>query len=150
MYNLIEDFFQLIIRIFLNLSPITINKGLRVSQGLIEKCFELVSSDWGQNISFQLFFVLLLMEINSILKKKGCKRDSIRFNSSSNGKMIFIPLTKVIIPYMGLTTIDVGLLGLENLISSSFLQYLSLKDCLNNLLQVLLGILSNISKSFRR
>ncbi len=47
------------------------------------------------------------MEVDLISKKKGHKQNFIRSGSSSISKVVLILLAKVIILYMGSTTIDI-------------------------------------------
>lgn len=74
------------------------------------------------------------MEVDLILKKKGCKQDLIRLGSSSRSKVVFALLIEVVVLYIGLSTKDVRGSAFEKLVSSCFLWYLGLKNSLNNLL----------------
>ena len=49
----------------------------------------------------------MLAEENAIFKENSCKQNLFWFFSTSNGKMIFALLEKIIILYMGLTLVDV-------------------------------------------
>ena len=85
-----------------------------------------------------------------ILKKKGYKQNLIRPGGSNNSKIVFILLTKVITLYVKPITIDVRKFCLKMLFFYSIFQSLSLKDYLNNLLQVFFDIMGNVNKNLKR
>lgn len=147
MCSLVKSFFQLILRISLNLILIAIEKGPRVFQSSVKKRFELVLGDRDPTFSVQLFFVLLPIEFDLISEKKDHKQNLVRSNSPSNSKMVFILLTNVTILYMGSTTIDVKRSSFEFVPKRSSFQ--SLEERLNDLIQVLLAISENV-RSLRR
>lgn len=93
-YSPIQDFFHLIPGVWFNLSPVAIDKGSGVSQGLPKKYFKLVPGNQNRAVSFQLSLLLLLTEVDLIPKKGNCKRDLIQPGGSSGGKIIFILLTE--------------------------------------------------------
>lgn len=57
--------------------------------------------------------MLLLTEVDLILKKEDCKLNLVWPGDSNGGKVIFILLIEVIRLNMGLTAIDIRGLGLE-------------------------------------
>ena len=57
--------------------------------------------------------MLLPIEIDLILQKKGCKRNFVRFGGSADGKIVFTLLVEVVVLHVGLTAIDVRDLGLK-------------------------------------
>lgn len=62
----------------------------------------------------------MLVEIDTISKKRGYKQNSIKLNSSNGSKIVFALLTEIIILYMELTMIDVRKSSLEKLFFASF------------------------------
>ena len=64
--------------------------------------------------------MLLLAEVDAVLQKKVCKRNSIWFGSSTSGNVVFILLAKVITFYVGLTIVDVRGFDLEFVFRSIF------------------------------
>ncbi len=57
--------------------------------------------------------MLLLIEVDLILKKRDCKQNLVRLGNSGNGKVVLTLLTKVVTFYMGSTTIYVKGLDFE-------------------------------------
>ena len=51
--------------------------------------------------------MLLPMEINTILKEKYCKKNTIRFFYFDNNKIVFTLLSEVVIDYMIFITINI-------------------------------------------
>ena len=64
-----------------------------------EESLEFVRNRGDGIVAFKLYFVLLLVEINPISEKRGCKRDAFVTCGSSRVKIILILLTKVIALY---------------------------------------------------
>ncbi len=65
--------------------------------------------------------MLLLTEINLILKKRCYKQNSIRPSGFDDSKMVFALLIEVIIFYVGPITIDIRQISLGSLIPGFFL-----------------------------
>ncbi len=57
--------------------------------------------------------MLLLAEVDLILKKGGYKRNLVWSGSFSNGKVVLILLAKVVVLHVESTAVDVWGLGLE-------------------------------------
>lgn len=138
-----QDFFYLIPGISLDFCSKTIDKGLKNCQGFSKKHFKILPNDWDQTFSFELFFVLLSSKVDRILKKSH-KQNSIKPNGFSNDKIVVALLTKVITFYVVPIIINIGGSSLKKLFSGFFHGYLSLKNCLNDLLKVLFYILGNV------
>ena len=94
--------------------------------------------------------MLLTAKIDLISKKNGSKRNFVWLGGSSSGKIVFALLTKIITLYAKPTAIDIWELGLEVISKLSFLRDLSLRNQLDDLIQVFLYIPNNIRfKSLR-
>ena len=63
--------------------------------------------------SFFAFFVLLLIEVDLILKKTNCKQNSVRLSSFGNSKIVFILLIAIVTFYIEPIIIDVREPGFE-------------------------------------
>ena len=57
--------------------------------------------------------MLLPVKVDLILKKKGCKQNSVWSGGSCGGKIVFTLLTKVIALHIGPIIVDVQGFGLE-------------------------------------
>ena len=69
--------------------------------------FDLLPGDGDCAFSLMFPLVLLLTEVNEVLKEGCYKRNAIGAFGSGGGKVILILLTKVIAFHVGLTIIDV-------------------------------------------
>ena len=54
-----------------------------------------------------LLFILLPTEVDAVTQERYCKGNAVETFGSSGGKVVFTLLAKVIVFYVGLTTIDV-------------------------------------------
>lgn len=85
------------------------------------------------------------LKINITSKEKSYKKNLIKLEVPiNNDKVVFIILTKVIVFYIRPDIINFKKPKLEKHFSDSFSLYLSLKNCLYNLLKVFFYILNNI------
>lgn len=98
MKNPILNLLLLMLRILLYLSPNADYKGGRFSKTLPKKGVEFVLSKEDSTIKFNLGFLLLPAEIDSISKKQGYKRVAL---GTCGVKMVFALLTKVVTLYIG-------------------------------------------------
>ena len=64
--------------------------------------------------------MLLSMEVDMILQKKGCKRNLVWFGSSVGGKMVFALLIEVITFLVRSIVVDVRGFGFEFVFKSTF------------------------------
>lgn len=69
-------FFQFILRIPLNFSLDSGYKQCEFSDTLLEKSFEFIQSKANSTITFNLNFLLLLAEVDLIIKKRGCRENA--------------------------------------------------------------------------
>lgn len=97
----------MILRIFLDLGPNIGYKGGRFFKTLTEKGFKFVPSKEGGHIALNLDFVLLLAEINLILKKQSCKKNALVTYDTNRVKIILALLTKIISLYIQALIIQV-------------------------------------------
>ncbi len=67
----------------------------------------------GTKLFLFSLFILLPIELNSILKKKSRKQNFIKLGSFSNSKVVFVLLREVMELFVGLTIINVRGLGFE-------------------------------------
>lgn len=63
---------------------------------MLEKSFEFISSSGNDIITFNLGFLLLLVETDLIPKKQNCKKDALVAYGIGRVKIIFILLTKIL------------------------------------------------------
>lgn len=110
------NFFLLVLKIPLDLSPDASHKGNRFSKILLEKNLEFVSNRGAGIITLNLSFILLLIEVELILDKLGHKRDVLGTCGIDCVEIIFALLRKVSAFYVGATIIQFGVSGLKNLI----------------------------------
>lgn len=92
----------------------------------------------------------MLIKVDLILKEKSYKRNLIRFKDYNSSKLVFILLTKVIELYIGPIIIDIRWFGFKKFFPNFFFWYLSLKNGLNDLLQVLFNISDNINRNLKK
>ena len=84
---------------------------------LLEESLEFGLSKRDGIVIFNLGFVLLPTEINSILEKQSCKRDIFVAYGSSHVEIILILLREVIVLYMQAFIVKVRVLSLEKAIA---------------------------------
>ena len=107
MCSSIQDILLLVLRIPLDLGPVTINEGLGIFKASTKEGLELLPSDGDNAFSLMLPLVLLPTDVD-VVPKEGCyKENTVRTLGPGGGKVILTLLTKVIVFYVGLTTIDV-------------------------------------------
>lgn len=94
--NLILYFFLLVFKISLNLNLDIYYKWAGFSKTLLKKVFQLVSNKKNNINAFYLNFLLLLIKVNSIIKKKNYKKYALIIYSTSRFNLIFVILIKVI------------------------------------------------------
>ena len=107
--------------IFLNGTPVSVNKSFRFAQALTKKGLNFFSGN--RNISFVFYFimVLLLAEQDGVFQKSGRKQNLIWLCSASNGKIILTPLKEIITFYISFTLIDVREPRFQKLFTSAFM-----------------------------
>ena len=105
--SLIQDIFLLVLGIPLDLGPVTIHKGSGISYVLTKEGLEFLPGDVDCAFSLMLPLVLLLTEVDAVLKEGCCKENAVGAFGSSGGKVIFTLLTEVIVFFVRLTIIDV-------------------------------------------
>lgn len=94
------NFFLLVLRILFNFSPDVGHKCGRFSKTLSKKGLEFILYRKNTTVVLNLSLMLLLVEIDFILKKQGCKRDALLAYSTGYVKIVLILLTKVVTFYM--------------------------------------------------
>lgn len=115
MRSLILNFFLLILRITLDLSPDAGHKSGRFSKTLPKKSLEFVPNRGDGIVTFNLSFVLLLAEVDLILEEQSCKKNALKTYNTSYIKMIFVLLAEVVALYIGAIIEQVRVLDLKNL-----------------------------------
>ena len=164
----VEDFLLLVLRVPLELSPVGVHKGLRVTQALSEKCLELVLRDRDRGFGVMSPLVLLPAEADLVPQEGRGKGNLSRSRGSSGSKIVFTLLTEVIAVHVGLSAVYVRGTGLQLLPvclgndgswsengsgsesenrSRSRSRSSSLQNSLKNPLQVILGILGDTISS---
>ncbi len=111
--GLVRDFLLLVLGVSSDLRLVAVYKGPGVSQGLLEKCLELIPGDQDRAFYFQLPLMLLPVEVDSISQEKGCERNSVQPGGSKGGKIIFTQLTEIIVLHGRPSAVDVRGFGLE-------------------------------------
>ena len=101
----VKDFLLLVLGVSLELSPVGIHKGLRVTQALSEECFELVPRDRDKGFGVISPLVLLPAEADPVLQEGRGKENPGRLRSSSGSKIVLILLTIVVAVYVGLSAV---------------------------------------------
>lgn len=107
----------------LNLSSDASYKQSKFFKILPEKNFKFISSRENSIITFNLSFVLLLVKVDLILKKKSCKENVFMACSTSCVKIIFTLLTKIIAFYIQAFILQVEIFDFEKASAKC-------KDCL--------------------
>lgn len=132
----IEDFFQLVMGIPLDLSPIVVHKSLKILQSFVKKCLKLVSYDWNKVVCILFLFVLLSAEANLVLKKRCSKKNLVSTLNLSSDKIILTLLIKVILFHLGFFIVYVKRANFQKFISGFFIdgKSLSCQNGLENLL----------------
>ena len=69
------------------------------------KNFKLVLYDWDKTVHVLFLLILLWAEANLFSKKVYGKRNFVRAFNFSNGKVILIFLTKVVVIHMGFSVV---------------------------------------------
>lgn len=105
---------MLILRIPLNFSSDTGHKLNRFLKTLLKKELEFVSSKRDKTVTFNWSFLLLLAEIDLILKKQGYKKDALDVCDTSRVKIIFPLLTKVVVLHTRITIVYVRIFSLKS------------------------------------
>ena len=146
----------------LDLSLISVYKGLWVTQVLAEECLELVSCDQDKGLCIMSPLLLLPTKADPVSEEEHGKENLSRPCSSSISKVVLTLLIKVVIVYMGLFAVYVRRAGLQLLLghlrddgswdrsgsgSGNGSWNSSLQNGLKNLLQVILGIFGDTNSS---
>ena len=105
--------------------------------------FELLPSDRDCVLGLMLLLILLLTEADAVMQEKCCKKNIVEAVGSGSSKVILTLLAEVIAFYVGLTTIDVRLSGLQWLLTSAVRGSLGFEDRSEDSLQVFFCIFSN-------
>ena len=109
----VKDFLLLVLGVPLKLFPISVHKGLAVTQATAEECLEFVLCDRDGDFGVMSPLVLLPAEAN-LIPQEGCgKRNLGRSRSSSISKIVLTLLTKFVAVYVGLSAIYVRETGLQ-------------------------------------
>lgn len=88
---------------------ITFSNWYQKSFQIFRQILSIKVQDYRDNsLTFQFLLKLLLSEQYSVLEEKNWKKDTVKFLSSSYGKIIFLLLTEVVILYMGFSLVDIG------------------------------------------
>ena len=106
-------FFLLILRILLNPSSDVSYKQGGFSEILLKDDFEFVTSRKNNIVTFNLSFILLLVEADLISEKQSCEKDAFVVPSSGHIEIIFILLTEVIALYMQALIVKTNILGFK-------------------------------------
>ena len=153
----IEDFLWLVLGVFSDLFSVTVYKNSEVFKATAKKRFELVSHDRDKAVCILSPLILLSAEIYPVSEEKRGKKNLVSPCSSRGSKKVLTLLIKVIAVYIRLFTVHIWETGLQQLILGllkdggswgwSGSGSLSLQNGLKNLLQVIFGILEDISNS---
>ena len=79
---------------------------------MAEKCLKLILRDQNRAICIMFLLVLLLAEANPVPKEKHSKKNPVSPHSSSDSKIVFTLLTKIIVVYIRLSVIYIWKTGL--------------------------------------
>lgn len=104
----ILHFFLLALGILFNFALNTSYKDNKFSKTLLEKGLKFILS---KGVTFNLYLILLLAEVDFILEKQGCKGDALVTFSISYIEIVLVLLIKVVTLYMGAIIIQVGVPG---------------------------------------
>lgn len=99
MKSLILNFFLLMLKISLNLSPNTNYKYSGFSKTLLKKTFKFVLSKKNDIIIFNLSLILMLTKFNLILEKQSYKKDALIAYATDYIKIVLPLSTKIIALY---------------------------------------------------
>lgn len=126
---------------------------------MAEKRLKLVPRNWNRAIYILFLLTLLSVEVDLIPQEQHGTKNPVSFCSFSNSKVVFTLLTEVIAVYIGHSTIHIQGTNLQKLIegllrvgqswdrSGSKSESLSLQNGLHNPLQLILGILGDMSSN---
>lgn len=98
--NSVLNFFLLILKILLNLSPDAYYKCSRFLKILLEKNFKFVLNRKNTTIPFYLNLALLFIEVNLVSKKLSYKKDVFMGHNISHIERVFVLSTKIIAFYI--------------------------------------------------
>ena len=104
---LIYDFFKLMLTVFSNSAPNSVNKSLGFAQALTNEGFKFLSGNRDINLVFYLMVMLLPVKHSSIFREDSCKQNSIWLCVISGTKMILALLEEIIAFHMSFTQIDI-------------------------------------------
>ena len=110
---LVEDFLLQVLGVPLKLSPVDIHKGLGVIQAPAEVCLEFVPYDRDKGFSVMSPFVLLPAEADLVPQERRGKGNLGRSRSSNGSKIVLTLLTEVVVVYVGLSAVYVWGTGLQ-------------------------------------
>lgn len=96
----ILNFFLLVLGIPLDLSSDLGHKQRGFFKTLPKKSFVFVPSKKGSIVVFNLGFLFLLAEVDLILEKQGCKRDTLEAHITGRIKMVFTLPAKIVAFYI--------------------------------------------------
>lgn len=113
MKNLILYFFLLVLRVFFNLILDDFYKRGRFVKTLIEKSSEYILFKVNNLILLNLSLILLLAEINPIIKKQSWKKNVLMAFITSCIKMVLALLTKIVALYIQVFIIQIRIFDFE-------------------------------------
>lgn len=90
----------LVLRILLDFNTNASYKHCRFFKTYSKKGLEFVPNIENSIIVFNLSFVLLLIEVDPIIEKQSCKKNTFRTNGIGIVKIVFVLLTKVVVLYI--------------------------------------------------
>ena len=100
MKNPVLYFFLLVLQVSFNFTPDVVNKRSGFFETLLKEGLKIVLSKESNPVTLNLSFLLLLAEVDLILKEQGCKKDALVARGTDRVKMIFKLLAEVITLYM--------------------------------------------------
>ena len=110
---LVKDFLLPVLEVPLELSLIGIYKGLGVTQALAKECREFIPCDRDRSFAVISPLVVLPAKADPVPQKERGKENPGRSRSSSNSKIVFTLLTKVVAVYVGLFALYLRKTGLQ-------------------------------------
>ena len=101
------------LRVPLDLSPVSVHKSLGVTQALAEERLELVLYDQDKSVCIMSPLVLLPAETDPVPEERCGKENLDRPRSSSGSKIVLTLLTEVVAVYVGLSAVYIRQTSLQ-------------------------------------
>lgn len=140
----ILNFFQLVLRVFLDSTLDTINKNHKVLKLFFQKRLKLNPRDKIYSFFLMPKFMLMPMEVDWFTKKKSCKQNIVGVGSTDSLEIVLKLLAKLVTIHVGFLTIQVKKTSFKRPPSRSFVgsaMFLSIHEDFHELVKVCISVL---------